>query len=88
MIKLLQKIKHPLANPELTGILLVATICLSSVFDSQFAKAASDGIADNTPAQALDFDLNSYTPDQSLWSDKTKVKYEKAKFTEETPLAC
>lgn len=87
MHKLLQKIKHPLANPRFTGLLLVATICLSSAIDSRSAQAAPDETADNIPTQTLEFDLNSYTPDQSLWSDKTKVKYEKAKFTEEPPLA-
>lgn len=68
-------------------MLLVVTICLFLTFDSRLAQAASDEVADNAPTQTLDFDLDSYTPDQSLWSDKTKAKYEKAKFTEEAPLA-
>jgi sortase A len=87
MRNLFQKTRHPLTNPGLTGLLLVATICLSSVFDSQSAQAASDETAGSIPKQTLEFDLNSYTPDQSLWSDKTKAKYEEAKFTEEPPLA-
>ncbi len=87
MRNLFQKIRSPLTNPGFTGLLLVATICLSSAFDSRSVHAASDQTADNISAQTLDFDLESYTPDQSLWSEKTKVKYEKAKFTEEPPLA-
>jgi sortase A len=87
MRNLFQKFRRPLTSPGLTGLLLVATICLSSAFDSRSAQAAPDETSDNIPRQTLEFDLDSYTPDQSLWSDKTKAKYEKAKFTEKPPLA-
>jgi sortase A len=46
------------------------------------ALASPDQSASVSPAQALEFDLDSYTPDQSLWSAKMKAKY-----TEEQPLA-
>lgn len=43
--------------------------------------------ADNATGSTQEFNLNSYSPDQSLWSEKTKTKYEKAKVTDESPLA-
>jgi sortase A len=71
-----------LGSCQKLGLILVCTALATGP-----ALATPDQPTSTSPAQALGFDLQSYSPDQSLWADKMKAKYEKAKYTEEQPLA-
>jgi LPXTG-site transpeptidase (sortase) family protein len=82
-----QKSERVFALPSLANLLLTGTVMLQASFISHSAMAATEqtGIEGTEQSQAIN--LDGYIPDQSLWSEKMKVKYEKAKITEELPLA-
>ena len=68
-------------------VVLVATVFLHASLGSRSAIAAFEQITNSGTEQQQAIDLTGYMPDQSLWSEKMKLKYEKAKITEESPLA-
>ena len=72
---------------DLANLLLAGIVMLQASFISHSAMAATEqtGIEGTEQSQAIN--LDGYIPDQSLWAEKMKVKYEKAKITEEAPLA-
>lgn len=51
------------------------------------AVAASEQATTEATEQSQLFNLDNYVPDQSLWAEKMKLKYEKAKNTDVPPLA-
>ena len=61
-------------------ILLAATINAGPVY----AEYEQSVIPQN---QQQLFSLDGYAPDQTLWAEKMKLRYEKAKITDERPLA-
>jgi sortase A len=82
-----QKSERVFALPGLANLLLAGIVMLQASFISHSAMAAAEltGIEGTEQSQAIN--LDGYMPDQSLWSEKMKVKYEKAKIAEELPLA-
>ncbi len=82
-----QKSERVFALPGLANLLLAGIVMLQASFISHSAMAATEqtGIEGTEQSQAIN--LDGYIPDQSLWAEKMKVKYEKAKITEEAPLA-
>lgn len=73
-------------RPFQNGLLLTGMsfflLCISG-----YTVASSEQILENPPAQTLGFDIDTYEPDQSEWAEKMIGKYEKAKVTDEQPLA-
>jgi sortase A len=67
------------------GLAVVSAIFLFAVVTVQTAGAATE--EDVAPQQALMFDMASFSPDQSLWSDKARVKFERVKNDGTAPLA-
>lgn len=67
------------------GLGLLTIIHMHAAMASQSATAATG--QDVAAEQALLFDTYSFSPDQSLWSDKARVNFEKAKNYNNTPLA-
>ena len=65
----------------LTGMSFLL-LCISG-----FTVASSEQSPENLPAQTLGFDIDTYEPDQTEWAEKMIAKYEKAKVTDEQPLA-
>jgi len=49
--------------------------------------AATEQTSAEAAQQSQEINLDGYMPDQSLWAEKMKLKYENAKITEEVPLA-
>ena len=74
-----QKKERVFTRSGLISLLLTGIVVLQVSFVSHPALA--------TPEQLQDIDLDGYMPDQSLWAEKMKVRYESAKITEEVPLA-
>jgi len=60
-------------------LLLVTAVLMLCSFGGGFAFANSE--------QPGEINLDNYLPDQSMWSEKAKGKYESAKITSDTPLA-
>jgi len=87
MRHLFQKTEKMTTNPGPLGLALVGVVylCLSIGSPSAFAQAGQD--ENSGTGQAQKINLDGYMPDQSLWSAKMKGKYEKAKHTDEEPLA-
>jgi sortase A len=81
------KTGHLLNKPDLNILLLMGAVLFFMALASSPAISAPDQIETEIPAQAQGFDLNGYMPDQSLWSEKMKLKYEQVKLTDEPPLA-
>ena len=73
-------------NPFQHG-LLVTGMSFFLLFFSAYTAASSEPSAENPAAKTLGFDISTYVPDQSEWSEKMIGKYEKAKITDEQPLA-
>ena len=71
----------------LLSLVLTGVVFLHAFPGSRYAIAATERDADTSPERAQLINLDGYFPDQSLWSEKTIAKYEKAKNTGETPLA-
>jgi len=44
-------------------------------------------ITDGEETPSVEFDMSTFSPDQSLWSDKARVKFEKAKNNGTAPMA-
>ena len=63
--------QHHKTGFMLRALLLPALLTMSAM--------ASDPVSD--------FDLSTFSPDQSMWSDKAIGKFQKAKITDEVPLA-
>ncbi|RKZ60187.1 MAG: hypothetical protein DRQ44_12975, partial [Gammaproteobacteria bacterium] len=74
-------------TPGLVSLLLTSIVVLQVTFVSYPALAAPEQTKTKGAEQLQEINLDGYLPDQSLWSEKMKVKYEKAKMTEEVPLA-
>ena len=72
----MQKIPRAI-NSKLTTLALLGLL----LFGLQVSAA------DSATESTQEFNLDGYLPDQSLWSEKTKTKYEKARVTDESPLA-
>jgi sortase A len=81
------RIEQIFSIPGLTGLLLVGILVLQAFFVSHPVMASSEQTGTNAPEQSQEINLDGYMPDQSLWAEKMKVKFEKAKITEELPLA-
>ena len=82
-----QKNERVFAIPGLISLLLAGIVVLQVSFVSRPALAAPDQTKAKGAEQSQEINLDGYMPDQSLWSEKMKVKYENAKITEELPLA-
>lgn len=82
-----QKIKQVFTIPGLTSLQLTAMVMLLISVTSHSSMAESEQKSTEGVAQPLKISLDGYAPDQSLWAEKMKLKYEKAKITEEMPLA-
>jgi sortase A len=67
------------------GLAVVSVIFLFTVVAVQEAGAATE--EDVAEQQAPMFDMASFSPDQSLWSDKARVKFERVKNDGTAPLA-
>jgi len=67
-------------KPGLLGLVLV----LLAVVGSETAIAAMTDGAETLP---IEFDMSSFSPDQSMWSDKARVKFEKVKNSGTAPMA-
>ena len=79
--------KHKCTFMSRSLLVLVSVALLQFTFESRSAMAETGQIVvENTKLTQL-IDLDSYMPDQSLWSERMKLKYEKAKITEESPIA-
>ena len=74
-------------TPGLVSLLLTSIVVLQVTFVSYPALAEPEQATAKGAGQSQEISLDGYMPDQSLWSEKMKVKYEKAKMTEEVPLA-
>jgi sortase A len=81
----LNKISQPLnwdfTKSGLLGLILV----LLAVISSETAIAATKDDAGTSPS--IEFDMSSFSPDQSMWSDKARVKFEKVKNNGAAPMA-
>lgn len=73
--------------PGLIGLLLAAFVTLQSSIVCRPALAASSQAETPTAEKPWHIDLDAYIPDQTLWADKMKLKYEQAKDTAIPPLA-
>ena len=73
-------------RPFLNGLLVSGMSFFLMCFNG-YAIASSEQSPENAPAETLGFDINTYAPDQSEWAEKMVAKYEKAKITDEQPLA-
>ncbi len=82
-----QQVERIFALPGFMSLLLVGLVMLQVSFFSPPAMAATEQNGAEGVEQSQAIDLDGYVPDQSLWAEKMKVKYEKAKITEELPLA-
>ena len=67
-----------------TTLALLAVVFIHVTVGSGSVFAA---VEQATASAAQLIDLDTYKPDQSLWAEKMKSRYEKAKTTEELPLA-
>jgi sortase A len=85
MQNLHQKHKRTLTSRFL--LVLVSVAFLQFTFESRSAIAETGKIAVERTELTQIIDLDSYKPDQSLWSEKMKLKYKKAQITEEAPIA-
>jgi len=73
--------------PGLTSCLLAGILALHAFVVSHPAMASSAQAKTQGTEQAHQINLDGYIPDQSLWAEKMKLKYESAKATDESPLA-
>jgi sortase A len=87
MKRLRQKKEPVVALPDPIGLLLAGALVLLSFIAGHPALAAPEQATSEATEQTPLFDLDTYVPDQSLWADKMKLKYEKAKDTDVPPLA-
>jgi len=69
------------------GLVLVAAAYLHASHGSRSAIAVFERAEANSQENDREFNLDGYSPDQSLWSEKAKTKYETAKSTDDIPLA-
>ena len=80
------RVRHPIITRlfisfGLTAIVFLVVVVCSSLVYADFEQSA-------TPEnQQQVFNLDGYVPDQTLWAEKMKLRYEKAKITDERPLA-
>ena len=81
------KTERIFAIPGLICLLLAGIVMLQASFISHSAMAATEQTSAEAAQQSQEINLDGYMPDQSLWAEKMKVKYENAKITEEVPLA-
>ena len=83
--KSLRSFDRVFTNPGPMSLGVVAVIFMLAVFNSESSIAAME--KDAVAQQAIVFDMSSFSPDQSLWSDKARVKFEKVKNDGTVPLA-
>jgi len=69
------------------GLVLTSAVFLLASVANLPAITAVEQATDNGPEQVQEINLDGYFPDQSMWSEKTINKYEKAKNTGDAPLA-
>jgi len=79
-LKASQPSDRAFTKPGLLGLVLV----LLAVVGSETAIAAMTDGAETLP---IEFDMSSFSPDQSMWSDKARVKFEKVKNSGTAPMA-
>jgi sortase A len=72
-----------MAKPGLRS--LAAVVLLLAVINPNPATAAMEDEA--ALQQTFTFDMSSFSPDQSLWSDKARIKFEKVRNDAVAPLA-
>ena len=72
-------------KPGPLGLGIVSVVYMLAVFNIESSMAAMED--DAAVPQAIVFDMSSFSPDQSLWSDKARVKFEKVKNDGTAPLA-
>ena len=72
-------------KPGPLGLGIVSVIYMLAVMNSESSIAAMED--DAAAQQAVVFDMLSFSPDQSLWSNKARVKFEKVKNDGTAPLA-
>ena len=73
-------------KPFLNG-LLISGMSFFLVCFSGDTTASPEQSLENPPLETLGFDIDTYEPDQTEWAEKMIAKYEKAKVTDEQPLA-
>lgn len=81
MNKISQPLNWDFTKSGLLGLILV----LLAVISSETAIAATKDDAGTSPS--IEFDMSSFSPDQSMWSDKARVKFEKVKNNGAAPMA-
>jgi sortase A len=81
----LNKISQPLNWDFTKSGLLGLVLVLLAVMGSETAIAATKDDAGTPPS--IEFDMSSFSPDQSMWSDKARVKFEKVKNNGAAPMA-
>jgi len=74
-----------LSKPGLPGPGFVLILFLLVTINGETAIAAT--IEGAEPQPSIEFDMSSFSPDQSMWSDKARVKFEKAKNSGTAPMA-
>jgi sortase A len=79
--KISQTLNWDFTKSGLLGLILV----LLAVISSETAIAATKDDAGTSPS--IEFDMSSFSPDQSMWSDKARVKFEKVKNNGAAPMA-
>jgi len=84
-IKSLRSLCRAFTKPGPWGLGIISVIYLLAVISSESSVAEMD--EDAVAQQAIVFDMSSFSPDQSLWSDKARVKFEKVKNDGTVPLA-
>jgi sortase A len=70
-------------GPVVLGLVIV--IYTNAIAGSQPAIAATE--VDGATERVLAFNMSSFSPDQSMWSDKARAKFEKVKNDGNGPLA-
>lgn len=82
-----QQPKRAFTIPGLLGLILAGITCMQVSFGSRPAIAGFEQAALGAPAKVHEINMDGYTPDQSMWSEKAITKYESAKNSGEVPLA-
>ncbi len=69
------------------GILLIGAIYAHGAISSRMAIADFQKSSADQTESAAELDLGSYSPDQTLWSDEARAKYDKVNQDTSAPLA-
>lgn len=82
-----QENERVFTRPGLISLLLTGIVVLQASLVSRPALAETEQTKTKGTEQSQEINLDGYMPDQTLWAEKMKVKYEKAKITKELPFA-